>query len=218
MSLLDEMRGKGVSPDVISFSEAISACEKGGQWERALSLLDEMRGSGVSPDVMCFSAAILSCAKASQPGVAMQLFDQLEASQLQADQVIFNDILDALRAKPAQARELWSLGRERGFYADFEYLKDGVPHLDLHDFSEGAAEAAVRWWLEEAVVERLRGGATQRLEVITGWGKSRTSSQQGDLRAAVETLFQEMQIPMMPTTNPGRLVADLAQWGPCQRV
>merc|ERR1712118_57970 len=185
LSLLDEMRERGVSPDVISFNAAISACEKGGQWERALSLLDEMRESGVSPNVISFNAAILSCAKASQPGVAMQLFDQLEASQLQVDQVTFNAILDALRSKPAQARELWNLGRERGFYADFEYLKDGVPHLDLHNFSEGAAEAAVRWWLEEVVVERLGGGATRRLELSTGWGKSRISSQQCDLRATV---------------------------------
>ena len=148
----------------------------------------------------------------------MQLFDQLEASQLQADQVAFNAILDALRAKPAQARELWSLGRERGFYADFECLQDGVPHLDLRNFSEGAAEAALRWWLEEAMVERLRGGATQRLEVITGWGKSRASGQQGDVRAAVEKIFHEMEVPMLATTNPGLLVADLARWEPCQRA
>ena len=123
----------------------------------------------------------------------------------------FNAILDALQAQPAQAREYWNLGRERGFYSDFECLEDGVPHLDLHNFSEGAAEAAVRWWLEEALGERLRGGATQRLEVITGWGKSREFIQNGDLRVVVEKLFHEMEIPMLATTNPGRLVVDLAR-------
>jgi pentatricopeptide repeat protein len=215
------MRDNGVSesPNVITFSAAISACEKGGQWKRALSLLDEMRDNGVAPDVIIFNAAILACAKASRPGVALQLFDQLDASQLQANEVSFNALLDALRAQPAQAREYWNLGRERGFYSDFECLEDGVPHLDLHNFSEGAAEAAVRWWLEEALGERLRGGATQRLEVITGWGKSRMPSHGGgDLRATVEKLFHEMEVPMMATTNPGCVVADLARWGPGQRV
>ena len=44
LSLLerDARCARGVEPDVISFNAAISACEKGGQWERALALLDEM--------------------------------------------------------------------------------------------------------------------------------------------------------------------------------
>ena len=106
---------------------------------------------------------------------------------------------------------------ERGFYADLEYRGGGVPHLDLHDLSEGAAEAAVLWWLEEASVERLRVGAVQRLEVITGWGKSRQSYQDSDVRAAVEKVFDQLEVPLLPTPNPGRLVVDLARWAPEQR-
>jgi pentatricopeptide repeat protein len=41
-----------VAPDVITFSATISACEKGGQWQRALALLDEMRAARVAPDVI----------------------------------------------------------------------------------------------------------------------------------------------------------------------
>ena len=63
LSLLDEMRERGVTPDVISFSAAISACEKAGKWERVLSLLDEMRERGVAPNVISFSAAISACEK-----------------------------------------------------------------------------------------------------------------------------------------------------------
>ena len=39
LALLEEMRTRGVEPDVISFNAAISACEKGGQWELALWML-----------------------------------------------------------------------------------------------------------------------------------------------------------------------------------
>ena len=147
----------------------------------------------------------------------MQLLDELEDSQLEADQVTFNAVLDALRAHPARARVVWKHGMERGFYADVEHLRSGVPHLDLHDLSEGAAEAAVLWWLEEASVERLRVGAVQRLEVITGWGKSRQSYQDSDVRAAVEKVFDQLEVPLLPTPNPGRLVVDLARWAPEQR-
>eukprot|EP00613_Pedinella_sp_CCMP2098_P074076 CAMPEP_0171931790 /NCGR_PEP_ID=MMETSP0993-20121228/29757_1 /TAXON_ID=483369 /ORGANISM="non described non described, Strain CCMP2098" /LENGTH=35 /DNA_ID= /DNA_START= /DNA_END= /DNA_ORIENTATION= len=34
------MQGRGVKPDVISYSSAIRACEKSGQWEQVLELLN----------------------------------------------------------------------------------------------------------------------------------------------------------------------------------
>ena len=139
----------------------------------------------------------------------------VEASELQADLSTFNAILDALSAQPARAREFWKLGMERGFYADdLEYRESGVPHLDLHDLSEGAAEAAVRYWLEKASAGTLRVDAMQRLEVITGWGSSRPSYSDGDLRTAVQKVFDQLEVPLLPTTNPGLLVVDLTRWAP----
>ena len=44
--LLEEMRQKGLEPDVITSSAAISACEKTKQSQRALELLEEMRQEG----------------------------------------------------------------------------------------------------------------------------------------------------------------------------
>eukprot|EP00613_Pedinella_sp_CCMP2098_P068506 CAMPEP_0171906520 /NCGR_PEP_ID=MMETSP0993-20121228/6173_1 /TAXON_ID=483369 /ORGANISM="non described non described, Strain CCMP2098" /LENGTH=46 /DNA_ID= /DNA_START= /DNA_END= /DNA_ORIENTATION= len=46
------MEGRGVQPDVIIFSAAISACQKGGQWEKALELFNSMEGRGLKPDVI----------------------------------------------------------------------------------------------------------------------------------------------------------------------
>ena len=48
---------EGVTGNVISFNAAISACEKGGQWQRALLLLDDMCMAGVTMDVISFSAS-----------------------------------------------------------------------------------------------------------------------------------------------------------------
>ena len=89
-----------------------------------------------------------------------------------------------------------------------EYLRDGVPHLDLHHLSEGAAEAAVRWWLDE----RSTGCATQRLDVITGWGKSRPVYRDSDIRATVGKLLDDLEVPQLTTSNPGVLSVDLARY------
>ena len=71
------MRRAGLTFDVFSFSAAISACEKGGQWERALSLLDEMRERGVTPDVISFNAVISACEKAGKWERALWLLDEM---------------------------------------------------------------------------------------------------------------------------------------------
>ena len=212
LELLDEMRQCGIEPDVIIFSAAISACEKGGQWERALELLEEMGRCGVEPNSFSYSAAIQACAAAGQPAHALQLFNRLEASQVDTSMCCFNAILDALgRAQPERARELWKLGCARGCYHSFERWSSSSGlclQLDLHDLSEGAAETAVRWWLEERVRdrERLHLPLPERLELITGWGKSRGATDKGDVRARIETVLREMDETVLPTDNLGMLV------------
>ena len=90
-----------------------------------------------------------------------------------------------------------------------------MPALDLHELSEGAAETAVRWWLEERVPDRVTSAsdaAPTRLELITGWGKSRSVFQNGDVRARVEAVLREMGATALPTDNPGRLAVDASRW------
>jgi len=47
LELLSEMKARGLQPDVISYNAAISACEKGLQWEKTLELLSEMNSRGL---------------------------------------------------------------------------------------------------------------------------------------------------------------------------
>merc|ERR1711865_370939 len=75
-------RQSGVQPNVISFNAAISACEKGGKWERALELLQEMRQSGVQPDVISFSSAISACESCRQYGESDRIYLQAIESGL----------------------------------------------------------------------------------------------------------------------------------------
>jgi pentatricopeptide repeat domain-containing protein 1 len=47
----------GVRPDVITYCSVITACEKGGQWERASVTLEEMK-AGVQPTAVTYNTLI----------------------------------------------------------------------------------------------------------------------------------------------------------------
>ena len=71
-------------PDVMSFSAAISACEKGAQWERAVSLLNDP-----SSDVIRFNAAIWACEKGAQWQRAVSLFNDLGKAHMSPDVISY---------------------------------------------------------------------------------------------------------------------------------
>ena len=95
LALLDEMRGSRVLPNVFHYSAAISACEKGGQWQRALALLGEMRAARVVPDVITFNAAISACEKGGQWQRALALLDEMRAARVAPNVITFSAAISA---------------------------------------------------------------------------------------------------------------------------
>ena len=98
LGLMAEMREEGIEPDGFTYTTAITACGKAGQWERALDLLDDMGGVhpqqrqqqqkeedgvcvgvGIAPDVAAINAAISACARAGQVEIALDLLDRMAA-------------------------------------------------------------------------------------------------------------------------------------------
>ena len=53
-----------VEADTITYNAAISACEKAGDWVRALQLLQGMATSLVEANTISYNAAISACEKA----------------------------------------------------------------------------------------------------------------------------------------------------------
>ena len=66
-----------MTSDVISFSASISACGKGGQWQRASFLFDDMRRAVMLVDVISFSAAISAREKDGQWQRAFTVFHDI---------------------------------------------------------------------------------------------------------------------------------------------
>ena len=67
------MRHARLQPNVISYSAAVSACEKGQQREKALGLLQEMRHAQLQPNVISCSAAVSAREKGQQREKALDL-------------------------------------------------------------------------------------------------------------------------------------------------
>lgn len=94
LGLMAEMRAEGVAPDAFTFTTAIAACGKAGQWERALDLLEEMEGGwqpqeegaqrgtvAIAPNVAAINAAISACARAGEAGRALGLLRRMAARE-----------------------------------------------------------------------------------------------------------------------------------------
>eukprot|EP00435_Cladocopium_sp_Y103_P018947 s3611_g4.t1 len=177
-----------ISPNVICYSAVISACEKGGQWEQALSLFQAMPKAQISPNVISYSAAISACEKGGQWEQALTLFETMLSSQVDPNIVSYNALLDCVEiySNNCLGGEIFQNGFLPMLQATsvFQYLK-----VDLHDLSEGAARLALQWWLSKTVARRLE--VCDRLDciVVTGYGKSRRAWDTTDIKAAALDLL-----------------------------
>ena len=57
------MERKNIPRDTVTYNAAISACEKGGQWQTALDLLTEMERKSIPRNTITYNAAISACEK-----------------------------------------------------------------------------------------------------------------------------------------------------------
>ena len=66
LRLLQQMTSRALTPDEISYTAAISACEKSKQWEEALRMLQQMTCRALTPNEISYNAAISACEKGKQ--------------------------------------------------------------------------------------------------------------------------------------------------------
>lgn len=84
MALFAAVKDAGICPNVVTYSAAISACEKAGRMDEALVLLNELKAIDsddpmMQPNVVTYSAAISACEKAGRADHAVTLLGELKA-------------------------------------------------------------------------------------------------------------------------------------------
>eukprot|EP00438_Fugacium_kawagutii_P000811 Skav235096 [mRNA] locus=scaffold711:93979:101486:- [translate_table: standard] len=80
---------------LVTYGATISACEKAGQWEAALSVLRSLKERRLSADVIAFNAAMSACEKGAQWQRAFCLMEDLADSKLKGTVVTYNALISA---------------------------------------------------------------------------------------------------------------------------
>eukprot|EP00439_Symbiodinium_sp_Y106_P076919 s1560_g15.t9 len=93
--LLEEMQASFVLPDVISYSVAISACERAAEWCTALELLRSMEQQSVSSNIIACTSVISACASGGAWQQALWLFAALPGRSLSANLVTYGATISA---------------------------------------------------------------------------------------------------------------------------
>ena len=84
-----------IGSNVVSFSAAISACEKGSQWERGFHLLERMPQAKCAPDQVSLNALISACEDSGQWQMALELLSQMPAASIVPDVTTFSAAISA---------------------------------------------------------------------------------------------------------------------------
>ena len=106
---------------------------------------------------------------------------------------------------------------EQPFFAGAESIEAGMPKLDLHGLSAGAAEMVVRWWLLDKLPQRLEArkmSEPTQVVLVTGHGESRVLKEAGDVKKRVLELVNELGTVVEQSNRLDRLMVDpyIGRW------
>ena len=93
--LFESMPKAQIQPNVISYNAAISACEKGGRWQEALTLFEAMTKAQIQPTVISYNAAVSACEKGGRWQEALTLFDAMPKAKVQPDVISYSAAISA---------------------------------------------------------------------------------------------------------------------------
>lgn len=85
-----------LKPNIYIYTNAMRACAKAGQTQRALGLLQKVKDEGLPVDSYCYTAVIDACSKGKQWKKALDLFDEMEEKGIIPTQVTYSVTISAL--------------------------------------------------------------------------------------------------------------------------
>nr|KYP41009.1 hypothetical protein KK1_037612 [Cajanus cajan] len=93
---IQEMKGYGVRPCVISYSTIIRCYCQEGNFSRVYELLDEMQAQGCSPNVITYTTVMCALAKAEKFEEALEVAERMTSSGCRPDTLFCNSFIYTL--------------------------------------------------------------------------------------------------------------------------
>ncbi|KAE8702252.1 Pentatricopeptide repeat-containing protein [Hibiscus syriacus] len=128
--LVDEMRERGITPNVCTYNNIIQSLCKNGKIEDTSSILDDMLQMGKNPNISSFRMLIEAFCKACDFGVANELFEialsicgQKEALY----RLMFNELLAG--GQVSEAKVVFEAALDRSFHLGNFLYKDLIEKL-----------------------------------------------------------------------------------------
>ena len=84
-----------VKPDTVTYTAAISVCERIGDVANAVRMFEAMKEDEVTPNLWTYSACISTCAKGRRLDLALDFWHQLHEQGLKPNTVLYNSIISA---------------------------------------------------------------------------------------------------------------------------
>ena len=167
------MKGRGLEPNVITYSAAISACEKGRRPDAALDLLAEMKARGLAPNVITYNAAISACEKGGRTDIALDLLAEMKGRGLELNVITYNAGIKACfdAGMYADALKKTREAISKDLFPVFPVIPSQLTNWDLHLLTD----ATSCMLLSDALLSIIDSGVhdspcVKNIIVVTGKG------------------------------------------------
>ncbi|CAE7242276.1 unnamed protein product [Symbiodinium natans] len=178
-----------VGLDVVACSSAITACERGQQWEKAIGLLMEMRKQEVQPNVITYNAAMSACEKGDSWQTAFVLFAEMVELKVSPSVVSYGAVMAACRKASAWERAL-----------DLAWVLDS-PNRVIYSSAMEALLEADRWQLALVLWNHAQTTGTDAAlmsSAMSAWAQGGNWSQ---VQVLLEELREKSMADGMAYTN-----------------
>lgn len=91
--MLQQLQQWQLQATLITFSAAVSACEKSAKWQEAIHLLGEVELQRLEGDLILHNAAIRACEQATKWQQALHLLHQAEENQLRSNEITYSSVI-----------------------------------------------------------------------------------------------------------------------------
>ncbi|CAK0894342.1 unnamed protein product, partial [Prorocentrum cordatum] len=143
----------------VSYNAGISACEKGGQWQRALSLLSEMWQAKLEPNVISYNAGISAWEEGGQWQRALALLWEICEAKLEPDVTSYSAGISACEARGQWNKALDLLESMLGVRVDPAAANSPDDGWYVHDLEAGGPRDVFKHMVLVALLQQMVASA-----------------------------------------------------------